>query len=590
MSLSLNCWKLILLPACLIAASLIHAQPAALKPVDPVMECSQLAKLDLSELKDAPAFITSTESVGEAQSGGYCRILGYVKPQVKFEVRLPLKGWTQHYLQTGCGGLCGNLNIRVSKAGGCAIAEHGELALASTDMGHSSSETAWELDAQKRIDFAYRGVHVTALVAKALIEKYYGQKPRYSYFSGCSDGGREALMEAQRFPEDFNGIAAGAPAMNFITQNTFYHAWNARVNTGPGGKPVLMAAKLPVLHAAAVAACDEIDGLKDGLIADPRACRFDPAAAQCKPGQDASTCLTPEEVRVAREIYRGAHDNEGRMLVISGPQPGSELAWEGVYIPAREGQSIMSPQISTEVIKYMAFPTNPPPSFSLADFRFDLETFNQIAPMHAIYDSTNPDLSSFWKSGGKLILWHGWADSHISPLNTIAYYKAMQEVMGEKRVAEFTRLYLFPGGYHCNDGEGPFNFDLLSPLFAWVERGQPPHALIASTGPEGGRRAPGLAAGRGPAEAGRNPAQPAASRVASSLPEVKRTRPVFPYPLVARYKGAGSLDDAASFEAAPPTTPLPEKFDWAGSAFFKPGYEKWCTAQGAAWECSSERK
>jgi feruloyl esterase len=488
---------------------------------------------------------------------------------VNFEVRLPRAGWTQRYLQTGCGGLCGNLNVRVGNADGCAPAQRGELAVASTDMGHRSGEGVWQDDPQARIDFAYRGVHVTALAAKALIEKFYGQKPRYSYFAGCSDGGREALMEAQRFPEDFNGITAGAPAMNFITQNTFYHGWNARVNTGPDGAAILTADKLPALHAAAVAVCDELDGLKDGLIDDPRACKFDPAAAQCKPGQDPGVCLTAAQVDAARKIYQGAHDAEGRQLVISGPQPGSELAWRGVFVPNAAGQGTMSAQTSTEVLKYMAFAKNPPATYTLADFQFDQATFRAIAPMHAIYDSTDPDLAAFAKAGGKLILWHGWSDPHISPLNTIAYYKAMQQSMGEESVAGFTRMYLFPGGYHCGGGDGPFTVDLLSPIMAWVERRMAPDALLAAHTAGG----PG---GRGPGPAAR------------SAPD--RTRPVFPYPRIARYKGKGSIDDAANFEGANPKAPLSERFVWLGSSFFSAGYEQWCGANGKDLACGSGRK
>ncbi|HEY3444348.1 MAG TPA: tannase/feruloyl esterase family alpha/beta hydrolase [Paludibaculum sp.] len=567
MSLFAHCVPRALAILLLVSAASTPAwtQEPSLPALAPITECAELAKADFSRLQDAPLHITSAAEVRDAQPAGYCRILGVVSPKVNFEVRLPLAGWTQRYLQTGCGGLCGNLNIRVNNADGCLPAQRGEFALASTDMGHRSGDGVWQENSQQRIDFAYRGVHVTAVAAKALIEKFYGHKPRYSYFAGCSDGGREALMEAQRYPEDFDGITAGAPAMNFITQNTFYHAWNSRVNTSAGGAAILTADKLPALHAAAVAACDEIDGLKDGLINDPRACKFDPADTQCKPGQDPATCLTAAQVDVARKLYQGAHDAAGRQLVISGPQPGSEVAWRGVFVPNTPGQSVMSTQISTEVIKYMAFARNPPPQFTLADFRFDQATFQAIAPMHAIYDSTNPDLSPFAKAGGKLILWHGWSDPHISPLNTIAYYKAMQGLMGEARVTRFASLYLFPGGYHCGGGDGPFSVDLLSPITAWVERGIAPGSLLASH-----------TAGQGSTPAQR--------------PAVDRRRPVFPYPQIARYKGSGSLDDAASFEASSPAKPLPEKFDWYGSAFFSAGYEQWCQPNGNELACQGARK
>ena len=581
---------------------------ADLPPVAPVMDCAQLQRADFSAAIESPMKITSATAVANGQPAPYCRVLGYVSPQVEFEVRLPLSGWTQRFVQTGCGGLCGNTNVRVGNDAGCAPTQRGEVAVASTNMGHrASGDGMWAAeDPQLRIDFAYRGVHVTALAAKALIEKFYGQKPKFSYFAGCSDGGREALMEAQRYPEDFNGITAGAPAMNFITQNTFYHGWNARSNTGADGQAILTADKLLVLHAAAVANCDEADGLKDGQISDPRACRFDPAVTACKPGQDAATCLTAAQVDTARKLYQGAHDASGKQLVISGPQVGSELAWRGVYVPNGPGQGIMSEQISLDVIKYMAMPKNPPATYKLADFRFDQAMFDLIKPMHAIFDATDPDLAPFASAGGKLILWHGWSDPHISPLNTIAYYTAMRGLMGEDKVRGFARLFLFPGGYHCGGGDGPFNMDMMSAIMGWVERGGAPDKIMAAhtTGAEspGARRAPAAAAGPGPGGPGgpdgppggfqaaaQNPTREAPGLLPGTPGKVDRTRPVFAYPMVAVYTGSGSIDDAANFVAASPKTAQPEKFDWLGASFFTPHYEQWCGWSGMSFSCKSTR-
>jgi hypothetical protein len=539
----------------------------------PVMSCPDLAKADLTGVADKPIHITSATEIKDAGPAPYCKVLGYVEPEVKFEVRLPLSGWTQRYLQTGCGGLCGNLGIRVNGDMGCAPSQNGELALASTDMGHSTRGGAWGANPQMRIDFAYRGVHVTSQVAKALIGMYYGQQPMYSYFAGCSDGGREALMEAQRYPQDFNGITAGAPALNFLVQNTFYHGWQARVNTDANGKVILTADKMPILHKAALESCDAVDGLKDGLIADPRACRFDPAVVQCKPGQDPATCLSPEQVEVARQIYRGAHDANGRQLVIGGPQVGSELAWPGVQVPREPGGvDIGSKSFAMDTLTGLVYDKPVPANYTLSDFRFDQKSFEELKPMHDVYDATDPDLGRFSSAGGKLILWHGWSDQHISPLNSIAYYRAMEDVMGEKKVKEFTRFYLFPGGYHCSGGDGPFSFALLSSIMSWVETGKAPYGLVANhtVGGQDGRggsregRAAGAAdAAGGQAAKGREGAPP-------SMGQVDRSRPVFPYPLVARYSGKGSIDDAANFVAEMPKTQMPEKFDWLGSSFFTP--------------------
>ena len=476
--------------------------------------------------------------------------------------------WTQRFVQTGCGGLCGNLNIRVSNDDGCYPATHGELALASTDMGHSGGGDGefGEKDYQLRIDFAYRGVHVTTLAAKALIAKFYGQPAKYSYFAGCSDGGREALMEAQRYPEDFNGITAGAPAMNFVTQNTFYHGWNALRNTGADGKPVLTTADLPILHRAIMEQCDAADGLKDGIISDPFSCHPNPAAVECKQGQS-KDCLTHAQVETAVAIYAGAHDSKGNKMVISGPLPGSELAWGGVYIPASpDGGRTMSPGISAGTLKYLAYEKNPPSTYTLNDLQFTPESFAATTKLHNLYDSTDPDLNPFVKSGGKLILWHGMADPHISPLNTVSYYNAMNKVMGESKVKEFARMYLFPGGYHCGGGEGPFSVDLMSAIMAWVEKGIAPNALLASHTSGG----PG-----GP------PQQNAAP------PKVDRTRPVYPYPLTAKYNGTGSIDEAANYTAGP-AKPVPAaELQWLGASFYTAHYETWCTGDGASMSCKS---
>jgi feruloyl esterase len=564
------------------------------------MNCSDLSAVDVSAAVGAKTTIDSVMPITRDKPAPYCQVRGTIAPAIKFEVRLPLTGWTQRFVQTGCGGLCGDLNIRLGNADGCIPAQRGEFVLASTDMGHSGSpDGQWGKSYSARIDFAYRGVHLTAVAAKALIEKYYGQKARYSYFAGCSDGGREALMEAQRYPQDFNGITAGAPAMNFTTQNTFYHGWNARQNTDAAGHAILTADKLPILHQAVLMQCDAADGLKDGLISDPVNCHVKVDQIQCRAGQQAATCLTAEQVHVAEEIYLGAHDAAGHHLVISGPLPGSELNWAGVYVPPPGQDSAMSGMISEGTIKYLAYDPNPAPSFRLADFKFDAANFAATTRLHGLYDATDPDLSAFAMTGGKLILWHGLADPHISPLNTIAYYGAMQRVLGGDQVNEFARLFLFPGGAHCGGGEGPFDMDLMSAIMAWVESARAPAVIIASHGmaapgsfgaglppdvagvPRGG---PGLPPpGMMPMGPGAPPVMqpfgsdgPPASSDAQH--RVARTRPIYPYPQLAQYTGQGSIDDAANFKAVPPSKPWPTSFTWLGEAFYTPHYETWCTA------------
>ena len=209
-----------------------------------------------------------------------CVVQGTLAPAVRFTVTLPEKVWSLRYVQLGCGGLCGRIDLQVPAAEGCAPLQSGQLAMGATDMGHSGEGGRFGLDAGARADFAHRAQHLTALAAKRLVQAYYGRAPGYSYFNGCSDGGREALVMAQRYPQDFDGIVAGAPALNFQVQNSLYHGWQVRANRGLKGEPILLADRLPLLHQAVLQACDVLDGVSDGLLSDPRACRFDPASIQ----------------------------------------------------------------------------------------------------------------------------------------------------------------------------------------------------------------------------------------------------------------------------------------------------------------------
>jgi hypothetical protein len=497
--------------------------------------CADLLAVDLADVAGAGSRVTRASETRE-RGAAVCAVEGLLAPSIGFRVQLPLTTWTGRYLQAGCGGLCGQVSLRVGAADGCAPLEAGGFAVASTDMGHQGMGGEFGRDLQKREDFAHRGVHLTAVAAKKLVRAFYGRDAERSYFDGCSDGGREALVEAQRYPADFDGIVAGAPAMNFQVQNSLYHAWMARSNTGPDGAPILTASRLPLLHEAVVKLCDGLDGQKDGLIADPRLCRFDPGALLCSPpAADTSACLAAAEIDAARRLYHGPRDEAtGRRLTIGGPQPGSELSWAGVFVPRSASEPIFSERIALDALRNLIFEASPPADLALADVRFDLSTFDRLRPRHPLFDATDPDLSAFAARGGKIVLWHGWSDPHISPINTIAYHEAVERTMGKERAAAFERLYLLPGVYHCGGGEGPSLVDLLTPVIDWVERGVAPGAVIARAG------------GTAP-----------------------RMRPVYPYPAVARYIGQGDPNDASSygpgtalFTGAPP--------DWAGADFYTP--------------------
>jgi feruloyl esterase len=496
-----------------------------------------------------------------------CIVEGTLAPAIGFKVLLPTRTWTGRYLQVGCGGLCGRVSLQVGAADGCTPVTDGGFAIGSTDMGHAGMGGEFGQDPQKRADFAYRAVHLTAVLSKALVRAFYGRDADYAYFTGCSDGGREALMEAQRYPHDFDGIIAGAPAMNFQVQNGLFHAWQARSNQGPGGTPVLLAPRLPLLHSAVLEQCDRLDGQVDGLLADPRACHVDLTAAQCRGSEADGTarCLTPAEVEVARRFYDGPRDpSTGERLTAGGPQPGSELAWAGVFVPASASQPIFSERITLDALRNLSFETNPPASFGLSDVRFDRGWIDRLRPLHPLYDATNPDLAAFAAAGGKLILWHGWSDPHISPMNTIAYHDAVGAELGTATRDAFERMYLLPGVHHCSGGEGPSRIDLLTPMMAWVEQGTAPDAIVSR------------AAGRGPASGfGLPTAPPPGGRPPTTGVSLPRTasgggaRPVYPYPHIATWDGKGDPTLASSYVRGTTgaAAPVPA---WAGSDFFRP--------------------
>ncbi|MBW9216146.1 tannase/feruloyl esterase family alpha/beta hydrolase [Mumia sp. zg.B53] len=530
---------------------------ARLKALAPVMGCAEVAELDLTGVTDAPVDITSATVVSAGTPAPYCEVRGTIAPADTIVVRLPVEGWTQRYVQTGCGGLCGNATINYGQAAGCPVLADGSVASATTDMGHQGqNDGSWAAgNPQAQIDFAYRGVHVTAQTAKAIIRAFYGRRPAYSYFTGCSDGGREGLMEAQRYPDDFDGIAAGAPANNMAVQNTFHHAWNVLANKDEDGRFILLADKLPLVHSAVMARCDRRDGVADGVLDDPRACDFDPAVLRCRPGQDTATCLSTAQVRVVRRLHEGATDSRGRRLEPEiSHEWGSELEWT-LFVPASQGQTPMSENFALSYLRYLAEPNDPRPDFELEDIEFTVPSFWRTVQSSSYMSALDPDLSAFRRGGGKLLLWHGWNDQHISPQSTLAYYDAVQDTLGARRTASFSRLFLFPGLAHCSDGAGPNTFDVLTPVMAWVESGRAPRSIAASRTADGSTR----------------------------------TRPVFPYPTVARYDGTGSTDEARNFVPVTPRRQPGPGYRWVGERLYSSDYQTWCRAVDGRLVCRPSR-
>jgi feruloyl esterase len=519
---------------------------------------------DFAAIPGAPTRVVSATLVAAtAQTPAYCAVQAYSAPQIQFELRLPTATWQGRYLQEGCAGFCGDVSPPAFRS--CPMQPGGNFAVASTDEGHTGASPGggfdglWARDdAQLRIDFGYRAAHVVAVAAKALIAAYYGVAPRHSYFAGCSDGGREALMEAQRYPADFDGIVAGGPANIFAPLVGELLTWEADINADARGREILTAAKLPALHQAVIAACDANDGVIDGQIGDPRTCHFDPGTLRCPDGADRPTCLTGAQIEVVRELYNGPVDAQGRRLYPGGVPRGSELAWIG-WLVKPDGVPAWFPtavqQGGDNYLRYMGFPIGQAGPLS-KDWRFTVAGFNRLRAEGRIYNATNADLRTFRARGGKLILWTGWADPNIPPFGTLAYYQAVQDRMGGLAATQrFARLFLFPSLYHCYWGFGPDQFDVLTPIVRWVEQGTAPARIIAT-------QATKATSSWTQAASESNPYLP------SPVGKVVRTRPVFPYPMQARYRGDGNPDSAASFVGVMPS-PLPnDHYYWVGNDLF----------------------
>src|SRR5271166_4456439 len=411
-----------------IAAAPARAADGAIAPV---MSCEALGKADLSAQDGG---ITSTAKATR-EGHAYCDVKGYLTPSTQFEALLPLETWRGDYLQQGCGGLCGHVDVDLKDPsrtsgyqGPYAPLLNGEMVVAADDQGHeaaSNGDAQWaKSDPELRLVFGYLSEHQLAQAAKALIRTFYGRDPAYSYFSGVSDGGHEALVLAQRYPEDFNGIIAGAPANNWAALAGLFETWVAQTNRNAEGKQILTAEKLPALHAAVMAACAD----KHGVIEDPRACAFDPASIRCADGGDRPDCLTDEQVKMVREEYRGPHDAQGRNLFDGGEPYGSELAWSfWLVMPAADAAAPgdVYATLGLGYLNDMAFWSNPKSPYALGSVPFTDEAHQQLQQLGGIYNATDPDLDAFRAHGGKIIIYHSWADQAIPPFATLDYYRAI---------------------------------------------------------------------------------------------------------------------------------------------------------------------
>lgn len=459
----------------------LPAQAGAASPARAPLPCDQMVGQRVS-VQGGSAQVTTASAVAASGSvAGYCEVVGAVG-DVHFTMRFPTD-WNGRYFQTGCGGFCGAAPIA-----SCGQALTRGFAVAAEDSGHTGTQGngVWALDnLRAEIDFGYRSPHVTAQAGKALTERFYGQAPSYSYFQGCSTGGRQALSEVQRYPDDFDGVIAGSPALYQNYLAPLSQGYLETVNRRADGTVILTQAKARVLAAAVLARCDAPDGKVDGVVGNPDACTVDPAVIQCPGDTDAATCLTADQVRVARAFYAPPVDSKGKQVYPAGMARGSEAGWPGASIGTDAALS-GGGNYAQEVLRYLAFPKDPGASYSLFDFDPSRDA-RKLVPMAQVYNADSPDLRRFDRAGGKLIIYHGWADPLITPGGTVDYVRDAMARSGGRAVTEdFMRLFLLPGVYHCTGGPGEDTVDWLSSIQAWVEKGQAPATVTATKVARGG--------------------------------------------------------------------------------------------------------
>jgi hypothetical protein len=432
--------------------------------------CVALAQADFSGLEDAPAKIESARIVqGAGDLPSYCEVIGYAWRNVQFRVRLPLAGWNGKLVVFGTGGQAGDFppDDPISPLSSSGLALREGFATAAHNGGHVSStiDAQWSYQNESALlDYGFRAPHVAGLIARAVVHQSYGRAAKRVYFSGCSNGGREALQMAQRYPYDYDGIIAGAPSMRW--SELFAHlSWFTTRLYGP--KAVLDGKALQALHRYVLDRCDRIEGKLDGIIDDPRKCQIDPAQIACRPGTSAN-CLTPAQVQAVREIYDGPRDPAGRRIAYSSAMPGSELTWDdfaGIE------------NYPTSVLRYQSFMPAAGPGFMPNEARLG-DYVRRSGGSDAILAAINPDLRRFRDNGGKLLSYYGWNDAIGGVRETIDYHETVGRVMGgEKATADFYRLFMVPGMNHCSGGDGAFQIDWLAALDAWVDDRKAPDAV-----------------------------------------------------------------------------------------------------------------
>jgi feruloyl esterase len=463
----------------------------------------------------------------------FCRVQAISRPSpdsnIVFEVWLPDRSnWNGRFLSTGEGGFAGSPNFtRNGLDGGMDEVVRRGYATAGTDTGHTNTDEWWAIGhPEKAADYLFRAKHVTTVAAKAIVAAFYGRAPSYSYFSSCSNGGRQGLIEAQRYPEDFDGYVIGAP-WNYQSHSNAGFVWNAQAMSAAGA--AIPPEKLPAISAAVLAQCDKLDGLADGVITDPSTCQFDPKSLVCS-GSDSPNCLTAPQAAALQKVYDGPRNPRTGERVFPGFAKGSEAGWSGIVrIPSRDAAGGLG------LISYFANLVNEKADWDFRSFDFDRDMTMADDKVGRLGNAISLDYTHARQRGAKIIQYHGWNDQTLQPAYSPEYYDALVNANGGlERTQDFYRLFMVPGMAHCYGGPGASNFggvgqqippvrdathDIQTALERWVEQGASPTQLVATRFTDS----------------------------AASARTVQLQRPLCLYPAVPRYNGSGDPNDAASF-------------------------------------------
>jgi tannase/feruloyl esterase len=516
------------------AASAQSSDPAA-------AACASLSQVDFEGIRDAPTRITSARltevasgefenpfwmsstPAGSSRIKQYCRVTGYVAPQNKFELRLPLPpDWNGNFYFAACGGMCGVTNGAACN-GGLARG----YASITGNGGHDGIfgfDGIWAAGAPNlQEDFAWRSNHVVTLAGKAITTRYYGRPIQHSYMVGCSKGGQAVLMEAQRFPEDFDAVMPIAPVYDLTGRGVIAAAWFTQAFSDGKGGSVLNQASADAVHKSVLATCGAQAGVDLGLVTEPGRCAWKPEMIACKTAAGSPDCLMPVQVKAIQRLMTPVTNSKGQLLYAYPYIPGTETEWARWNFsnprPGEAASPTLNYLVVQQFLRYLA-DAQPRADVDPLKFNFDRDPAT-LARARKIYDATSYDLTAFKARGGKMLMWHGLADGGIIATSSIGYYEGVMKAMGGRaKTEDFFRLFLMPGVHHCAGGPGLTDFDALTALENWVEKGQPPTVLMARRSPKATQ---------------------------------EQALPIYPYPVVARYAGSGDPKQASSFVPFDPT-------------------------------------